>query len=159
VRLLPDVSGLHVIELGCGTAYVSAWLMRRGARVNGLDNSSRQLATARTFQEEFALHFPLVHADAERAPFADESFDFAISQYGAAIWCDPYRWIPEVSRILRPHRAERAGNRLGHRLLEAAVRTNWAKCHDGSRLETTIQLGGMLKAPSLAWFRRAQTNR
>ena len=35
-------------------------------------------------------------------PFADQSFDFAISQYGAAIWCDPYRWIPEASRILRP---------------------------------------------------------
>jgi SAM-dependent methyltransferase len=102
VRLLPDVSGLDAIELGCGTAYVSAWLMRRGARVIGLDNSSRQLATARTFQEEFALPFPLVHADAERVPFADESFDFAISQYGAAIWCDPYRWIPEASRILRP---------------------------------------------------------
>jgi ubiquinone/menaquinone biosynthesis C-methylase UbiE len=79
IHLLPDVSGLEAIELGCGTAYISAWLMRRGAHVIGLDNSSRQLATARTFQEEFALHFPLVHADAERAPFADESFDFAIS--------------------------------------------------------------------------------
>jgi len=102
ICLLPDVRGLDAIELGCGTAYVSAWLMRRGARVIGLDNSSRQLATARTFQEEFALNFPLVHADAERVPFRDESFDFAISQYGAAIWCDPYRWIPEASRILRP---------------------------------------------------------
>ena len=71
--------------------------MRRGARVVGFDNSSNQLATARTFQAEFDLRFPLVHADAERAPFADESFDFAISQYGAAIWCDPYRWIPEAS--------------------------------------------------------------
>jgi SAM-dependent methyltransferase len=102
IRLLPDLSGLQAIELGCGTAYISAWLMRRGARVIGLDNSSRQLATARTFQQEFALRFPLVHADAERVPFANESFDFAISQYGAAIWCDPYRWIPEASRILRP---------------------------------------------------------
>ena len=102
IHLLPDVSGLEAIELGCGTAYISAWLMRRGARVIGLDNSSRQLATALTFQEEYALHFPLVHADAERTPFADESFDFAISQYGAAIWCDPYRWIPEAARILRP---------------------------------------------------------
>jgi SAM-dependent methyltransferase len=44
----------------------------------------------------------LVHADAERPPFADERFDFAISQYGASIWCDPYRWIPEAARILRP---------------------------------------------------------
>jgi SAM-dependent methyltransferase len=102
LHVLPDVSGLDVIELGCGTAYVSAWLMRLGARVVGLDNSSRQLATGRAFQEEFGLRFPLVHADAEDAPFADGSFDFAISVYGAAIWCDPYRWIPEASRILRP---------------------------------------------------------
>ena len=113
--MLPDVDGLDVIELGCGTAYWSAWLARRGARPVGLDNSSRQLATARVFQEEFDLRFPLVHADAERAPFRDESFDLAFSEYGAAIWCDPYRWIPEAARLLRP------GGRLiflgGHPLL------------------------------------------
>jgi SAM-dependent methyltransferase len=102
VQLLPDVSGLDAIELGCGTGYVSALLMRRGARVVGLDNSGEQLATASMLQEEFDLRFPLVHADAERAPFDDASFDFAISEYGAAIWCDPYRWIPEAARILRP---------------------------------------------------------
>lgn len=102
LRLLPDVSGLDAVELGCGTGYVCAWLMRRGARVVGIDNSSKQLATARVLQEEFGLRFPLVHADAERTPFADESFDFAISEYGAAIWCDPYRWVPEAARILRP---------------------------------------------------------
>jgi SAM-dependent methyltransferase len=100
--LLPDVDGLDAVELGCGTAYISAWLARRGARPVGLDNSSRQLATARAFQEEFGLRFPLVHADAERVPFADERFDFAVSEYGAAIWCDPYAWIPEAARILRP---------------------------------------------------------
>ena len=54
------------------------------------------------FQEEFGIRFPLVHADAERAPLRDASFDLAISEYGAAIWCDPYRWIPEAARILRP---------------------------------------------------------
>ena len=95
-------TGSTSIELGCGTAYWSAWLARRGARPVGLDNSSRQLATARVFQEEFDLRFPLVHADAERAPFRDASFDLAFSEYGAAIWCDPYRWIPEAARLLRP---------------------------------------------------------
>ena len=72
------------------------------ARPVGLDNSGRQLATARAFQDEFDVRFPLVHGDAERPPFADESFDLAISEYGAAIWCDPYVWIPEAARILRP---------------------------------------------------------
>jgi SAM-dependent methyltransferase len=100
--LLPDVAGLDVVELGCGTGYISAWLTRRDARVVGLDNSSRQLATARRFQDEFDVRFPVVHADAERAPLRDSSFDLAVSEYGAAIWCDPYAWIPEAARLLRP---------------------------------------------------------
>jgi SAM-dependent methyltransferase len=51
---------------------------------------------------ELGLHVPLVQGDAELAPFRDGSFDIAISECGASIWCDPYRWIPEASRLLRP---------------------------------------------------------
>jgi SAM-dependent methyltransferase len=102
-RLLPEsIGGLDVIELGCGTAYVSAWLARRGARVVGIDNSPRQLETARRLQQEFGLEFPLHLAYAEDVPVPDASFDLAISEYGAAIWADPYRWIPEAARLLRP---------------------------------------------------------
>jgi len=99
---LPDVAGKDAVELGCGTAYWSAWLARRGARVVGLDNSARQLAHARALQRERGLAFPLVHADAEHAPLRGERFDVALSEYGASIWCDPYRWIPEAARLLRP---------------------------------------------------------
>ena len=49
--LIPDVEGKDVLELGCGTAYWSAWLARRGARVVGLDNSEQQLETARLLQQ------------------------------------------------------------------------------------------------------------
>src|SRR4051812_34023962 len=103
LRMLPeDADGLDVIELGCGTAYVSAWLARRGARPVGIDNSEAQLETARRLQAEHRIEFPLHHGNAEDVPFPDASFDFAISEYGASIWCDPYRWIPETARILRP---------------------------------------------------------
>ncbi len=102
LHVLPQVKGLDVIELGCGTAYLSSWLARRGAKVVGIDNSAQQLAGARRFQEEFGLDFPLIHGDAERVPLADGSFDLAISEYGACLWCDPYRWIPEAARLLRP---------------------------------------------------------
>jgi len=103
VGLLPeDVAGLDTVELGCGTAYVSAWLARRGARPVGVDTARAQLATARRLQREHGLAFPLLHADAERAPLRDASFDLAVSEYGASIWCDPYRWIPETARLLRP---------------------------------------------------------
>ncbi len=103
VGLLPDsVAGLDTIELGCGTGYVSAWLARRGARPVGIDNSEEQLKTARRLQAEHGIDFPLHHGNAEATPFADDSFDLAISEYGASIWCDPYAWIPEAARILRP---------------------------------------------------------
>jgi SAM-dependent methyltransferase len=102
LNILPDVTGKDVLELGCGTAYFSAWFARRGARVIGLDNSSRQLATARRFQNEFDLFFPLIHASAEAIPLPDSCFDLVFSEYGASIWCDPYKWIPEAARMLRP---------------------------------------------------------
>lgn len=102
LHVLPEVDGLDVIELGCGTAYVSSWLARRGARVVGLDNSAAQLATARRYQAEFGLDFPLIHGNAEHVPLADGSFDVVISEYGACLWCDPYLWIPEAARLLRP---------------------------------------------------------
>jgi SAM-dependent methyltransferase len=97
-----DMTGLDVVELGCGTAYFGAWLARRGARVTGIDNSAEQLRTAKRLQDENDLHFPLIHGNAETTGLPDASFDLAVSEYGASIWADPYRWIPEAARILRP---------------------------------------------------------
>jgi SAM-dependent methyltransferase len=102
VGLLPDVDGADTVELGCGTGYVSPWLARRGARPVGVDPTVAQLATARMLQDEFDLPFPLVRAAGEQVPLRDASFDLVISEYGAAIWADPYRWIPEAARLLRP---------------------------------------------------------
>jgi SAM-dependent methyltransferase len=102
LRVLPDVAGTDVLELGCGTAYVSAWLARRGARVVGLDVTPAQLETARRCQAEHGLEFSLVEASAEDVPLADASFDLVVSEYGASIWCDPARWVPEAARLLRP---------------------------------------------------------
>ncbi|MFZ0250876.1 MAG: class I SAM-dependent methyltransferase [Acidimicrobiales bacterium] len=102
-RILPQsVVGLDALELGCGTAYVSAWLARAGARPVGLDPTPGQLSNARQLQHEFDLSFPLVRAAAEHVPLRSASFDLVISEYGAVIWSDPYRWIPEASRLLRP---------------------------------------------------------
>ena len=100
--LLGDLSGRDVIELGCGTAYFGAWLARRGARVTGVDITPAQLETARRMSKELAIPIVLIEANAEDVPLPGESFDLALSEYGASIWCDPYKWIPEAARLLRP---------------------------------------------------------
>ena len=102
VCVLPELEGKDVVELGCGTAYVSAWLARRGARPVGVDITPAQLETARAMQQEFGLDFPLIEADAAETGLPDGSVDLVISEYGASIWVDPYRWIPEAARLLRP---------------------------------------------------------
>ncbi len=103
VRMLPaDMSGMATIELGCGTGYVSGWMTQRGARTVGIDNSERQLATARRLAMEHGVAIEFIHGNAECVPYPNEHFDFAISEYGAAIWCDPNIWIPEAHRLLKP---------------------------------------------------------
>jgi SAM-dependent methyltransferase len=102
LNVLGDVRDLDIVELGCGTAYFSAWLARRGARVVGVDPTPAQLETARRLQRETGLEFPLIEATGEDVPLPDASFDIVHSEYGAAIWADPYRWIPEAARLLRP---------------------------------------------------------
>ena len=97
-----DLHGLRAIELGCGTGYVSAWMRRRGAAVYAIDNSEAQLATARRLAGAHGLDgIAWVHGNAEVVDQPDASFDLAISEYGAAIWCDPHVWIPEAHRLLR----------------------------------------------------------
>lgn len=99
---LGSLRGIDVVELGCGTAYFSSWLARLGARVIGIDPTPKQLETARAFQSEFGIEFPLVEGYAEDLPFSEDSFDLAISEYGASIWADPYLWVPEAARVLKP---------------------------------------------------------
>jgi ubiquinone/menaquinone biosynthesis C-methylase UbiE len=101
--LLQDLpAGADVIELGCGTASVSSWVARGGFRPVAVDVSRPQLEVAERLQEEIGLSFPLIHANAEEVPYDTDSFDLAISEYGASLWCEPNRWLAEADRLLRP---------------------------------------------------------
>lgn len=101
--LLPgDMTDMDAVELGCGTGYISGWMARRGAKVTGIDVSPRQLATAKRLAKEHGTEITFIEGNAEVTGLPDASFDFAVSEYGAAIWCDPDIWIPEAYRILRP---------------------------------------------------------
>ena len=107
LHVLPDeLDGLDAVELGCGTAYVSAWLARRGA----LARRHRQLVTraarhgpppaARVTGCRFPLHpgrAPNTAALRRRQLRLRPSPSTAPAR-GA----DPRRWVPEAARVLRP---------------------------------------------------------
>jgi SAM-dependent methyltransferase len=103
LRLLEDLEPrAHIVELGCGTAAIPAQLARRGFRPVGVDIARPLLEAAAELEGEFGLSFPLLRANAERLHYEGATFDCVISEYGASLWCNPYRWIPEAHRLLRP---------------------------------------------------------
>jgi SAM-dependent methyltransferase len=103
LRLLDGLRpSADVLELGCGTAAISAWLARQGAQPVAVDFSRRQLDTAYRLQIELGPSFSLVYANVEQLSYDVDSFDLAISEYGASLWSDPRRWLPEAHRLLRP---------------------------------------------------------
>jgi SAM-dependent methyltransferase len=102
LRLLAGLEpGADIVELGCGAAAVPAALARAGFRPVGVDFIRTLLEKGAELQREFGISFPLLRANAERLHYDIASFDCVISEYGASLWCDPYRWIPEAHRLLR----------------------------------------------------------
>jgi SAM-dependent methyltransferase len=101
LRILRDVEGLDVLDLAAAPVTgAPGW--REWARVR-LDSMCRRPSSRRrALQREHGLDFPLLHASAEATSLPDRSFDLVFSEYGAAIWCDPYARIPEACRLLRP---------------------------------------------------------
>lgn len=102
-RLLGDVAGRRVLEIGCGGAQCSRWLVGQGADPVATDLSGRQLAEAQRLNARTGIAVPLVLADAQRLPFADASFDLACSAYGAVPFvADSAGVMRNVARVLRP---------------------------------------------------------
>jgi SAM-dependent methyltransferase len=102
LRVLGDVSGKDVLELGCGAAEWSRALARLGARPVALDLSAERIAQARAALDAEGLDFPLLQASALAVPLPDASFDVVFCDYGATHFADPHALVPEVARLLRP---------------------------------------------------------
>ena len=103
-RLLGDVRGRAVLEVGCGAAQAARWLTRQGARVTAMDVSMGQLAQARVLDGRSGTRVDrLVQADAQHLPFRDASFDVVCSAFGAVPFvADSAGLTSEVARVLRP---------------------------------------------------------
>ncbi len=141
LRVLGDVAGKAVLELGCGAAQWSIALCRRGANVTGLDLSQRQLDHARELLDAAGLEFPLVCATAEATPFGDRSFDIVFCDWGAMSFSDPYRTLPECARLLRPGGLLAFSN--GTPIIDCA----WDPAADHPGTELVIDYWGMHELP------------
>jgi SAM-dependent methyltransferase len=103
-RLLGDVAGRDVLEIGCGAAQGARWLVAHGARATAFDVSYGQLVESRRLDQRSGTEVTrLVQADAQYLPFRDGAFDLVVSAFGGIPFvADSARAMLEVARVLRP---------------------------------------------------------
>ncbi len=102
-RLLGEVAGRRILEIGAGAAQCSRWLVTAGAEVVATDVSAGMLTAAAELNRMTGISVPLVQADARRLPFADGSFDQVFTAFGAVPFVPDADAIHrEAARVLRP---------------------------------------------------------
>ncbi|MGY4642408.1 class I SAM-dependent methyltransferase [Cellulomonas sp. URHB0016] len=102
-RLLGDLTGARVLEVGAGAAQCSRWLVGQGVDVVATDVSGGMLRAGLRYDEQAGVRTPVLVADARALPFADASFDVAFTAFGAIPFVpDADRVHAEVARVLRP---------------------------------------------------------
>jgi SAM-dependent methyltransferase len=106
LRLLGDVKGKRVLDLGCGTGEAAITFAKHGAVVIAVDGSVDRLARARARAEEDEVRVEWHHADlAELAFLRADSVDVAYSSFAVGSVDDVARLFRQVQRVLRPHAA------------------------------------------------------
>ena len=102
-RVLGDVAGRDVLEVGSGAGQCSRWVRAQGGRSFGLDLSIRQLQHSRRIDDDSGVSVPSVLGTATDLPFADDSFDVVFSSFGALQFvADIDVAVAEAARVLRP---------------------------------------------------------
>jgi SAM-dependent methyltransferase len=102
-RLAPR-SGERILDLATGTGWASRIVAERfpGARVSGSDIAEQMLEYARQIAAMRELDIQYRHADAERLPFADASFDGIVSTFGVMFAGKPEAAAAELARVVKP---------------------------------------------------------
>ncbi|MCK4873292.1 MAG: class I SAM-dependent methyltransferase [Phycisphaerales bacterium] len=100
--ILPDVDGLHGLDIGCGEGHNTRLLARRGAIMTAIDIAPTFVRHARELESEQPLGITYKVADARRLPFDDSSFGFATAFMSLMDMTRPNEALAEAYRVLRP---------------------------------------------------------
>ncbi|MEW5825913.1 MAG: class I SAM-dependent methyltransferase [Candidatus Bipolaricaulota bacterium] len=101
LAMLPDVGGLHGIDVGCGEGHNTRLVAQRGARLVAIDISEVFIRHAREAEEREPLGIDYRVASALDLPFGDAAFDFATAFMSLMDMPNVEKAVAETYRVLR----------------------------------------------------------
>jgi SAM-dependent methyltransferase len=103
VERLHPTSGERILDLATGTGWGSRVIAQRfaGVKVTGADIADQMLEYARSAATTLKLDIDYQHADAEKLPFADASFDGVVSTFGVMFVGKPEAAAAELARVVK----------------------------------------------------------
>lgn len=101
-KLLPEVAGLHGIDIGCGEGHHTRLLAARGANMDAIDISPVFIELAHKLEQASGTAIRYQVASASKLPFADNSFDFAVACMCLMDLPDPKAAFREAFRVIKP---------------------------------------------------------
>ena len=129
-QMLPPLSGLRVVDLGCGYGWFCRWARDRGAaQVDGLDLSSRMLERAREMTESEGIRYRC--EDLQTLTLPADSCELVYSSLAL-------HYLPELDALFaRVQRALKPGGSLvfsmEHPIYTCATRQGWLTEDNGER--------------------------
>jgi SAM-dependent methyltransferase len=106
LRLLGELRGRRVVELGCGSGEITVQMAKSGATCIGVDFSAGQLANARKLAEREEVRLELRESDVADLVFLGaESVDLVVAANTFAYVADVGRALRQVHRVLKPRAA------------------------------------------------------
>ena len=102
LAMLPAVTGLSGLDVGCGEGHNTRLLAGRGARMTGIDIAEVFIAHARQAEAQEPLGIEYQVASAVGLPFADAAFDFATGFMSFMDVPETDRVLAEAFRVLKP---------------------------------------------------------
>ena len=101
-KMLPDITNLKGLDIGCGEGYNTRIAAKRGAILNAIDISEVFITSAKKTeaQEPYSIVYDIASATA--LPYSENNFDFAIATMSLMDISETEKAIAEAYRVIKP---------------------------------------------------------
>ena len=101
-KMLPDISGLKGLDIGCGEGYNTRLAAQKGANMTAIDISKTFIQHAIAMEEKIPFKINYKVASAVDLPFSDNEFDFAMATMSLMDIPENNIVMTEAYRVIKP---------------------------------------------------------